>query len=73
MSGRNSSGLVSGEAGTARGDPMAPEEGKEGAKGEEKAKPASAAHASLAWHSEKSSVNPNSSHLPLRRAVYACR
>lgn len=73
MSGRNSSALVSGDAGTAKGDPVAPEEGKEGTEGEEKAKPVSAARASLARHSEKSSVNPNSSHLPLRRAVYGCR
>lgn len=73
VSGRDSSPLVSREAGTARDDPTAPEAGDEGAEGEQKAKPVSAAYASLAWHSEKSRVNPNSSHLPLRGAVFGYR
>lgn len=70
MPGRNTSPLVSGEAGTAKDDLVVPEEEREDAKGKEK--PASTAYVSLAWHSGESSVNPNHSHLPLRGAVYDC-
>ena len=76
VSGRNPSPLVSGEAGAAKDDPAAPEEGEEGAEGKEKPKLFSVADsvacASLAWHSGESSVDPNSPHRPMRGAVHRC-